>query len=722
MTEPIRFSRGRSVKNTRTRQVVVATFAEFIAEVGKVRAPTKDGASYICGPMGGNGARSAANAQPCAFLVLDFDAIPPDLHPELRVHMMRYTAMAWQTHSSTPENLRERIIIELDRAATRDEHLAIGRVLQGDLHDVVGRELDLDKTGFRPEQPAFVPPLGAQIATFDGEPLRVDAFLAAAAAMPSEPPLASALAIGKDCPVPCAIGRGTGLDFRRVNDAAMVAPQAWVPALFSDAKASGGGFRVSSKALGRELQEDLSIMPAGIVDFGLADQGDPRQGKRTPIDLVIEHGARVGVRSPVEALHWIAAQLGLPLARPALQRTAAAAGPDGENGPLGDDAPPMGGRTENKAPRIQFPEVTFGDVGTAPPAAQSWYVAGLVPAGQVTLFTGHGGAGKSTCTLMMGVDLAEGREFFGHATKQATVLYFSAEDPAPLLRLRLAKICRDTGVDPAKLAERLRVIDATELDAALYAERRVAGVRSGGTTPTYAALREYVEAHAIDVLILDNSSDLFDADEIVRQLVRGFIRSLAQLVRATGGAVVLLAHVDKQTSRAGKMAGTEAYSGSTALHNSVRSRLFLLEKEPGLLELQHQKSNLGPRQPTMLLEWPAGGLPRLAVVTDPATAYRDARQALLRLLYDFGQQGKRPSTSKNSGAAAHHLFGHDPRYPKRLRLAEVERVFEDAETTGLIFRDQVRSSDRKTREVWTLTARGEAMATGAGPLFVAAAA
>src|SRR5262249_54329448 len=68
-----------------------------------------------------------------------------------------------------------------------------------------------------------------------------------------------------------------------------------------------GAWRVSSRDLGRQLQEDLSIAPNGIVDFGVADMGDSRDGKRTPIDLMIEFG---GQRTAAEAALWLWGRLG----------------------------------------------------------------------------------------------------------------------------------------------------------------------------------------------------------------------------------------------------------------------------------------------------------------------------------------------------------------------------------------------------------------------------
>ena len=40
--------------------------------------------------------------------------------------------------------------------------------------------------------------------------------------------------------------------------------------------------------MGRDLEEDLSIHPSGIKDFGVHDLGDERQGKRSPLDVVME--------------------------------------------------------------------------------------------------------------------------------------------------------------------------------------------------------------------------------------------------------------------------------------------------------------------------------------------------------------------------------------------------------------------------------------------------
>ena len=97
--------------------------------------------------------------------------------------------------------------------------------------------------------------------------------------------------------------------FRNVNDAALKPWDSWVPALFgTDAKKSNLGYRVTSAALGRDHEEDLSITPMGIKDFGEHDMGDARQGGRTAIDLVLDYGS---APDAVEAAHWLCERLGV---------------------------------------------------------------------------------------------------------------------------------------------------------------------------------------------------------------------------------------------------------------------------------------------------------------------------------------------------------------------------------------------------------------------------
>lgn len=108
-------------------------------------------------------------------------------------------------------------------------------------------------------------------------------------------------------PAPRAPG-GAESFFAKVNSKALARLDAWVPPLFPGATRYRDGYRVTSKALGRDLQEDLSILPAGIQDFG--EERGRSYGSRglTPIDLVLEWGSPVDAKG---AALWLCAQLSM---------------------------------------------------------------------------------------------------------------------------------------------------------------------------------------------------------------------------------------------------------------------------------------------------------------------------------------------------------------------------------------------------------------------------
>jgi hypothetical protein len=95
-------------------------------------------------------------------------------------------------------------------------------------------------------------------------------------------------------------------EWSKLNTEALEHLDLWVPDLFgSKAKRGRLGYRVSSKSLGRKLEEDLSLTPQGCKDWGVHDLGDERQGKRSPIDVVMEHGGKTFS----EAVSWLEAKL-----------------------------------------------------------------------------------------------------------------------------------------------------------------------------------------------------------------------------------------------------------------------------------------------------------------------------------------------------------------------------------------------------------------------------
>ena len=141
-------------------------------------------------------------------------------------------------------------------------------------------------------------------------------------------------------PKPAGTPKSGADDFATVNDAALRNFDAWVPHVLPMAKRGKKGYRVSSKDLGRNLQEDLSLHDTGITDWG-------EERTMTAIDVVMQYLPAV---KPRDAMLWLAQRLGIdvkPASPPKLRSVptgtapAPAATPDAAAGP-GSDGPPSG--------------------------------------------------------------------------------------------------------------------------------------------------------------------------------------------------------------------------------------------------------------------------------------------------------------------------------------------------------------------------------------------
>ena len=216
--------------------------------------------------------------------------------------------------------------------------------------------------------------------------------------------------------------------------------------------------------------------------------------------------------------------------------------------------------------------------------------------------------------------------------------------------------------------------------------------------------------HAVSLLVVDNASDAFDASEIDRARVRGFMRALARIARERDAGVLLLAHIDKGTSRGNQKLNSESYSGSTAWHNSARSRLFMTRDKDGALLLEHQKNNLGKLHDPLRLLWPEGGIPQADEAPGPmiqGISDRTSTKALLKLLAEFTARGEIVTTAITSRTHAAKLLHQEATYPK-LKDCEVFDLLRRAERAGHLERVLFKGSDRKQRERWQVTASGAA--------------
>jgi AAA domain len=222
-------------------------------------------------------------------------------------------------------------------------------------------------------------------------------------------------------------GIGTGDEpspWREINDRAMAHFERWVPKLFPAAvKTASGGYRVSSKSLGRNLQEDISIAPEGICDFGVADMGDPDEGRRSPIALVMEW---LDLEF-LPAMRWLEKALLLR---------------DTEE--PGSEAP-KDEKPEQAAPAIlKWIDMARWDSEPAPP--REWAIRDRAPRRQAGLFSGEGGTGKSIIEMMKNVCHVAGKEWLGAMPTRGPAFYVGCEDEEDEFHRRFEAIAEHYGV------------------------------------------------------------------------------------------------------------------------------------------------------------------------------------------------------------------------------------------------------------------------------------
>jgi putative DNA primase/helicase len=375
-----------------------------------------------------------------------------------------------------------------------------------------------------------------------------------------------------------------------------------------------------------------------------------------------------------------------------------------------------------KPPPLLKP-VSVADVLTNPASPPEFVWADYIPCGMVTLLGAHGGTGKSTIALMLAVCVAVGRPLFGAEVKPCKVLFASLEDSGAIVRHRLANICKLWNIDPLDLGDCMCIVDGTEYPELFSAEGRGAGE----LTDTYKELSTTIQAEGIGLVIVDNASDAFAGEEIQRRQVRAFIRALAMAVKPTNAGCLLLAHVDKTTSKARKAEGGEGYSGSTAWHNSARSRLFLTRGDDGLLTLEHQKSNLGKMREPITLEWANDGLPQLVehgtgFGVDSQTQRQQGRAdderavILLRMIAEFEGRGQYCHTGQTSRSNPYAVLKSESSFQKlKLNSDATKRIVNQCQRAKWLAPLDYRTPDRKPHQRWTLTHEGRLIAGLSAP-------
>jgi hypothetical protein len=344
----------------------------------------------------------------------------------------------------------------------------------------------------------------------------------------------------------------------------------------------------------------------------------------------------------------------------------------------------------------------------ANPEPPEFVVYPLIPRGVPTLLGAHGGGGKTMLALTLGAHVAVGRDWGGFPVERGRVLIVSLEDRASLMRYRLRKVVECYGLDQTAVAQGLLILDGTDVDGAMMTEVNDHGTRTLTATPIMLEVEEAAEGAAL--VIVDNASDGFDGNENERRQVRAFMRRLSGIAKANNAGIVLLAHIDKQAARSGSHGNS--YSGSTAWHNSARSRLAMLADESGSVELVHEKCNLAKLADPVRLAWSESGVlvpvrvdPSAEGASDDMRAKADAEHVLSVVRVAIGVGITVPTAASGPSTSWHALQPlpelaqvYRAKDGKRRVLAALIRLGRD----GSLIRGTFKTSYRNERECWTL--------------------
>lgn len=341
--------------------------------------------------------------------------------------------------------------------------------------------------------------------------------------------------------------------------------------------------------------------------------------------------------------------------------------------------------------------VHVGNSRQSDPRPQSYAIDPYVPRGVVTLLGAHGGDGKSTLALTLCAHFAVGRKWAGCQMGQGRAVFVSLEDPPAQIGCRLQRVLEAYGLDRHAVISNLIILDGTEGDAALATEQSGFAMRRLTETATMQELRKL--AAGAGLIVVDNASDAYDGDENNRRQVRGFIRMLTGIARDNDAGLILLAHVDKTAARYGS--NGNSYSGSTAWHNSVRSRLALTQAK-GAVQLRQEKLNFGRPADPLVLRWSEHGVLTPDVVAGGPRHSRSDEESVLAAIRAALAAGTDVGAARTGPSNTQMVLTTFEELPTHLRGTSGRDAFWAALggllKQGIVCARQTRGSNRHVRQ------------------------
>lgn len=384
--------------------------------------------------------------------------------------------------------------------------------------------------------------------------------------------------------------------WQRVNAAALDSPDRWVTSLFPTARreAGTGAWRVTSKELGRPLQEDISIHADGIQDFG-KEQGE------TAINLVAEYG---GAPTAKDAAFWLCDRLGLDPA--AMGWSIGATAADLTDMVARSDKSPPVAANDNKPPERWSGIISSGELvrGFKP---SDYAIEGIAQTSFLYSLTAMTGTGKTGVLLLLCALTALGMPLAGREVRKGRVVYFAGENPDDVT-MRWIGMAHHFPFDPETID--VHFIKGTFSIPAMFKRITAEVKRLGGA----------------DLIVVDTSAAYFQGTEENSNTELGkHARDLRTLTTLEGSPCVLVAaHPTKSADQTNLLP-----RGGGAFLNEVDGNLVLIKVADSIIKLHWQGKHRGPEFEPVQFELKTVNAPQLkdskgreipTVMASPVTA------------------------------------------------------------------------------------------------------
>lgn len=226
--------------------------------------------------------------------------------------------------------------------------------------------------------------------------------------------------------------------YQRLNRYALENLKDWVPHFFNEAREYQQGYRVPSDSIGESFEEELTIhpLPMGIKYFGVADQDDATEGRRTPVSVIAEYSMHVSKDAAAKAL---SNHLNFPISEFDVLPISNNSSTHNLNAMNA-----ISGIAELTGAKRQF---DFGSVRTVAELQQkefkpiTWVVDKLLPSGSIML-AARPKMRKTWLALQLATAIASGGEFLGHKCFKSDVLFLALEDNERRIQNRIKTMQR----------------------------------------------------------------------------------------------------------------------------------------------------------------------------------------------------------------------------------------------------------------------------------------